>query len=98
MSWNRKSVSAYGVTLDEKGRRVEVEFRMCSHCQQSWQYQAGSGNKFGFCYYCNGLLCRYCTKIVWMRGDNRCVPYWEGAQELSKKYTLEPNLGIFVRK
>lgn len=84
--------SAYGVTLDERGRKIEVEFRQCSHCQVSWEYKPGSGNKRGFCFHCNGLTCG--RKVC----KDNCAPFYDIAMEMSKKYELDPILGVFVRK
>ena len=84
--------SAYGVTVDDKGRRIEVEFRQCQHCQTSWVYKPGSGNKRGFCFNCNGITCgrKACKE--------NCAPFWEIAQEMSKNYILDLFNGIYVKK
>ena len=50
--------SAYGQTYDgESGKRIEVEFRQCCHCQFSWEYRPGSGDRRGWCFKHNGFLC-----------------------------------------
>jgi len=90
--------SAYGSTLDAKGRRVEQEFRQCSHCQATWPYQPGSGRHVGVCSFCTGLLCTLCLQREWYKVDNRCVPFSEGMEATSRDYIYNPTVGIFVRK
>ena len=92
------SVSAYGSTLDEFGRKKEVEFRQCGHCQASWPYIPGSGHRVGMCGYCYCLLCTTCAGLKYKQVDNKCVPFSEGMQENSNKYKYDPNVGIFLRK
>src|SRR5438128_6583473 len=84
--------SAYGVTLDKNGRKIEVEFRQCSHCQFTWEYKPESGKKRGFCFHCSGLTCG--RKVC----HDSCAPFWDIAQEMSKKYTFDTRYGIFLRK
>lgn len=91
-------VSGYGITLDEKGKRIVQEFRQCSHCQYSWPYQPGSGRKYGMCTYCVGLLCTKCLAITWKKVSNKCVPFSEGIAYDTKDYILDENTGIFLRK
>lgn len=90
--------SAYGRTLDAKGRVVEVEFRQCAHCQFSWIYKPGSGRKVGLCLYCNGLLCTKCLKREWYKTSKGCIPFSEGMDSVSKDFIFSEELGIFVRK
>lgn len=35
----------------------EGTLRQCVHCQFTWTYQPGSGQRRGFCRRCNGHLC-----------------------------------------
>lgn len=90
--------SAYGVTLDAQSRKIEVEFRQCSHCQATWPYQAGSGNHVGLCKFCNGLLCGACLQREWQKTSRGCVPFSEGVAAASKNYIYNPAVGIFMRK
>ena len=90
--------AGWGVTRDQFGREIITEFRQCSHCQTSWPYKPGSGNKVGFCMHCMGLMCSKCAKIKLTQIDKRCVPFSEGYMENSNKYFLDPNIGIFLRK
>lgn len=39
------------------GKTVVREHRQCVHCQYTWEYKPGSGNRRGFCLNCHGLLC-----------------------------------------
>lgn len=90
--------SAYGSTLDAQGRRIEVEFRQCSHCQATWPYQPGSGRHVGLCNYCKGLLCSSCLQRNWQKTSKGCVPFSEGMESISNDYIYNPNVGIFLRK
>jgi len=90
--------SAFGSTLDVNGRRIETEFRQCSHCQFTWPYQPGSGRHVGLCKFCNGLLCSDCLKREWYTVDKRCVPFSEGMQSISRDFIYNDQLGIFLRK
>ncbi len=89
--------SAYGVTLDKNFRKVVTEFRQCTHCQTSWPYMPGSGNKYGMCLYCYGLLCKKCVAIKWKQVSDKCVPFSEGVAANTKGWRLDENLGIFLR-
>ena len=43
--------------LVDGGNRVIAEYRQCAHCQFTWEYAPGSGNRRGVCLKCMGLLC-----------------------------------------
>lgn len=45
------------VRYDRDGRKVEGETRQCAHCQFTWEYVPGSGNKRRVCLKCMGLCC-----------------------------------------
>jgi hypothetical protein len=56
--------SAYFLTFDGEGKRIEGECRQCVHCQYTWEYRPGSGVERGFCIRhgnppvgCGGFLC-----------------------------------------
>jgi hypothetical protein len=49
--------SGYFLTADGEGKRIEGETRQCVHCEWTWTYAPGSGNRRGFCLHCYGLIC-----------------------------------------
>jgi hypothetical protein len=75
--------------IADMSNRVIGETRQCVHCQYTWVYQPGSGNRRGFCTKCNGLLCG--SKKCF----DSCAPFSEVAGD--KNYVFS-NAGIFLRK
>lgn len=49
--------AAYFVTADGEGHKIEGECRQCVHCQFTWEYHPGSGDRRGYCLRCGGFLC-----------------------------------------
>ena len=49
--------SGYVQTGTAEGGRVERETRQCCHCQHTWLYVPGSGDRRGYCLKHNGFLC-----------------------------------------
>lgn len=49
--------SGYIETGTAEGGRVERETRQCCHCQYTWIYKPGSGDRRGYCLKHNGFLC-----------------------------------------
>jgi len=50
--------SAYSVSYDKNGNKIEKEFRMCGHCGRHWEYIPKSGKIRGFCLICWCLTCQ----------------------------------------
>lgn len=49
--------SAYFQTFSREGVRIEGEQRQCCHCQYTWEYKPGSGDRRGWCLKHEGFLC-----------------------------------------
>lgn len=101
--------SGYTVTQDESGCRIEGETRQCVHCQFTWIYQPGSGDRRGWCLNCNGFVCarEECMKEQaqrideWLRLTSKvrnCIPFEEWNDRLKEKVLhrlpLEPGMTV----
>lgn len=70
--------SGYFTAIDQFGRKIEGEKRMCAHCQHSWIYKKGSGVRRGYCRRCNGMLCGSISCMTY------CIPYEHRIEAIEK--------------
>ena len=94
--------SGYFSTADGDGRRLEGETRQCIHCQFTWKYSPGSGDRRGYCVKCGGFVCARAQCIaeqLRLTGNAAdCIPFddWNRRMidKVAKFLPLDPALTV----
>jgi hypothetical protein len=87
----------YFVTADAAGRKVEGEGRQCCHCQFSWEYHPGSGERRGYCARHDGWLCarpicaQLQAKMLAKFPGQSCISFDDFNRRLRESYEHDPN-------
>lgn len=101
--------NGYFSTFDAHGLKIEGETRQCIHCQKTWQYVPGSGDRRGWCCRCMGFICAEPACLAEQAQRQRdfpgydCMPFDDWNRRLrdrydrDARYTVLPS-GVVVTK
>lgn len=80
-----KNPNGWSIAADVSGVTVEHDTKMCPHCNEHFNFVAGSGRIRGWCPLCNGVTC----------GAPRCNSHFpfEKRMDYFEKGRLEDLLG-----
>lgn len=98
--------SAYFVTYDGDGNKIEGEQEQCCHCQYTWTPQPGSGIRRGYCLRCDAHLCgrdeceiqqkRLLAQFSHLHGstDRHCIPFTDVVERQRDAYDHDPRYKV----
>lgn len=94
--------AGYYEAIDGDGFKTTGELRQCAHCQFSWEYKPGSGDRRGWCLKCHAFICarpeceaeQVRVRALFPDKTISCMPFTDLVERQRDHYLHDPRYDV----